>query len=212
MREDEELAILYRKNINEAVKERAHEMYRLSCMMDGMNTDKKTKRRSFSLSQDKNNFDGFENAAITPAMLVEARRDFFDEMDVDGSGDINYKELRVGLSGLMTKSRHGDFHGKRFKRLCRLIDPDQSGSISRDEFSSFLGDANQFAWQNEKDEEIKNLKEEIEELKKLLPPITENEEARDEGDDPSEKQPASEDSNSEDDVGQINDAGAKDDA
>ena len=71
-------------------------------------------------------------ASFTPAQKRELRR-WFDELDFDGSGEINAEELEDALlSTGMARTREDVI------RILRTVDHDQSGTISFHEFLSVL--------------------------------------------------------------------------
>merc|ERR1711998_11128 len=57
----------------------------------------------------------------------------FNDFDTDGSGYIDADEFRQGLAEVQI------FYGRAdFTKVMRVIDPDQSGQISKDELIRFL--------------------------------------------------------------------------
>jgi hypothetical protein len=64
---------------------------------------------------------------------VDVAKHAFQTIDTDGGGTLDYHELKAGLPTF------GIFLSKAdFKQVCRLIDPDQDGTLDIDEWMKFM--------------------------------------------------------------------------
>ena len=73
---------------------------------------------------------GIDEEQIT---AIDVSRHAFETIDDDGSGELSYAELKKGLP------QFGIFLSKdEFTSVCRLIDPDQDGSLVMDEWLNFM--------------------------------------------------------------------------
>ena len=74
-------------------------------------------------------FDVFRNKMQEMSLGPADLKELFIEIDADNSGEIDAKELKMGLHMI---GMH--FSKNKFKRLFRAVDKDRSGSINYDEF------------------------------------------------------------------------------
>ena len=95
--------------------------------------NKKNKQMEDELERKKANNEELTAAKANPMFRVFIKK-AFDKYDVDGSGDIDYHELKQFLNDLRACLNLPKTDDKVFKKIVGIIDPDKSKSVDLQEF------------------------------------------------------------------------------
>ena len=95
--------------------------------------NKKNKQMQDDLERKKANNEELTAAKANPMFKVFIKK-AFDKYDVDGSGDIDYHELKQFLNDLRACLNLPKTDDKVFKKIVGIIDPDKSKSVDLQEF------------------------------------------------------------------------------
>ena len=150
MHSDADTRSLLRNTLNKVMKTKAVDQKRNDIRKAKGLTEASKRSRAKSWAAVDALSDADVISRCTEEMFERARHHIFAIMDGNGDGGISYRELKQGLTALLSSCGAARLPDRKFRRLVRFLDPDHTGTILESTFHTFFTEEH-FDWPKEED-------------------------------------------------------------